>query len=308
MNSLYVTFPVSGVETSIWTPIIAGFMVSFFSSMVGISGAFLLLPFQMSYLHFTAPSVSATNLVYNLIATPSGVYRYLREGRMMWPLAAIIMVGSLPGIGIGYFIRVRYLSDPQVFKVFAGGVLLYIGYRLLSECTPWKARMRSKLDEKFAVKGGLTSDATVRVLHFSPARVEYDFWGETFSFSTRGMLLLGFMVGIVGGTYGIGGGAIIAPFCVAMFRLPIHTVAGAALAGTLVTSIVGVMLYSVLPSPVGLPTHPDWALGLLFGLGGIAGVYLGAGCQRFVPQKALSLLLGGLLVVLALQYITSFAT
>jgi len=50
--------------------------------MGGISGAFLLLPFQMSFLNFTSPSVSSTNFVYNIVAIPSGVYRYIKEGRM----------------------------------------------------------------------------------------------------------------------------------------------------------------------------------------------------------------------------------
>jgi hypothetical protein len=311
MDWLSVFFPVSGVHTWLWLPPLVAFAISFFSSMVGVSGAFLLLPFQMSVLNFTSPAVSSTNLVFNLIAIPSGVWRYVREGRMAWPLTWIVVAGTLPGIFIGYYVRVQYLPDPRHFKLFAGCVLLYIGYRLLSEFAPWKARTQSRLDEKFAAQAGqaaglaagLGADATIRVRHFSLVRVEYDFWGETFSFSTLGMLLLAFLVGIIGGIYGIGGGAIIAPFCIAIFRLPVYTVAGAALAGTLMTSVAGVILYSVLPAPPGLPTRPDWALGLLFGLGGMAGMYLGARCQKFVPQKMLKLLLGGLLTLLALQYI-----
>lgn len=311
MDWLTVFFPVSGVHTWLWLPPLVAFAISFFSSMVGISGAFLLLPFQMSVLNFTSPAVSSTNLVFNLVAIPSGVWRYIREGRMAWPLTWIVVAGTLPGIFIGYYVRVQYLPDPRHFKLFAGCVLLYIGYRLLSEFAPWKMRALSKLDEKFATQAGqisglaagLATDATIRVRHFSLARVEYDFWGEPFSFSTMGMLLLAFVVGIIGGIYGIGGGAIIAPFCVAIFRLPVYTVAGAALAGTLMTSVAGVILYSVLPAPPGLPTQPDWALGLLFGVGGMAGMYLGARCQKFVPQKTLKLILGGLLMLLALQYI-----
>jgi uncharacterized membrane protein YfcA len=307
MDAMNFFFPVSGVTTWLWLPPLVAFVISFFSSMVGISGAFLLLPFQMSVLNFTSPSVSSTNLVFNLVAIPSGVWRYIREGRMAWPLTWIIVAGTLPGIFIGYYVRIWHLPDPRQFKLFAGAVLLYIGYRLLSEFAPWKAKARSKLDEKFKVRAGLAADATIRVRHFSLTRVEYDFWGETFSFSTGGMLLLAFVVGIIGGTYGIGGGAIIAPFCVAIFRLPVYTVAGAALAGTLVTSVAGVILYSILPAPTGLPTQPDWALGVLFGLGGVAGMYLGARCQKFVPQQVLKLLLGGLLVFLALQYIVASA-
>ena len=56
-------------------------VVSIFTSMGGISGAVLLLPFQISILHFTFPSVSATNFIYNIVAIPSGVYRFIKETR-----------------------------------------------------------------------------------------------------------------------------------------------------------------------------------------------------------------------------------
>lgn len=314
MDSMIVFFPVSGVHTWLWLPPLVAFVISFFSSMVGVSGAFLLLPFQMSVLNFSTPSVSSTNLVFNLLAIPSGVWRYIKEGRMAWPLTLIIVIGTLPGIVIGYYVRIWYLPDPRQFKLFAGCVLLYIAYRLLSGFLPWKAKSESIVEKKFKAQAGqapgfsagLGADATIRIRHFSLDRIEYDFWGVTYSFSTMGMLLLAFVVGIIGGVYGIGGGAIIAPFCVAIFGLPVYSVAGAALAGTLLTSVAGVILYSVLPAPAGLSTQPDWALGLLFGLGGIAGMYLGARFQKFVPQKMLKLMLGGLLLFLALKYMWDF--
>ena len=40
--ALWAHFPVSGVETWLWLPPLVAFVLSFFSSMVGISGAFLL--------------------------------------------------------------------------------------------------------------------------------------------------------------------------------------------------------------------------------------------------------------------------
>src|SRR4030066_2009705 len=133
LHSLYMLFPVSGVKTYIFIPPLVAFVLSFFPSMGGVSGAFLLLPFQMSFLHFTSPSVSATNFVYNIVAIPSGVYRYLKEGRMAWPLTYVVIVGTLPGVFIGYYLRILYLPDPKSFKFFVGCVLLYIGVRLLYE-------------------------------------------------------------------------------------------------------------------------------------------------------------------------------
>ena len=139
-------------------------------------------------------------------------------------------------------------------------------------------------------------------------RVEYSFWGERFSFSTPGMFALAFIVGIVGGTYGIGGGAIIAPFCVAVFQLPVYTVAGAALMGTFLTSIAGVFFYSVIPAASGLPVSPDWALGALFGVGGFAGMYCGARLQKYVSQKFIKILLGLMMNYVAFSYIRQYFT
>jgi uncharacterized protein len=43
-------FPISGIEVSPIIPVIVAFYVSFVTSMGGVSGAFLLLPFQVSIL------------------------------------------------------------------------------------------------------------------------------------------------------------------------------------------------------------------------------------------------------------------
>ena len=312
-------FPISGVETNPAVPFLVALVVSFFTSMGGVSGAFLLLPFQVSVLGFTSPAVSPTNLVFNVVAIPSGVYRYIREGRMAWPLTWVVIVATLPGVFIGAFLRIKYLPDPKAFKLFAGCVLLYIGLRLIYDL--WRPRpsmkaLEAKFNERVAamkqesssrVAAGLPPEAVVKTLKFTPTRIAYEFYGETFEFSTWGIFALSFIVGIVGGTYGIGGGAIIAPFFVAVFGLPVYTVAGAALMGTFITSFAGVGFYMLIaPWYPQQAVSPDWLLGILFGLGGMAGMYLGARTQKFVPAKLIKILLSVLLLYLALTYIIGY--
>ncbi|MGC2062128.1 MAG: sulfite exporter TauE/SafE family protein [Thermodesulfovibrionales bacterium] len=320
MDFFYMLFPVSGVKTYIFIPPLVAFVLSFFTSMGGVSGAFLLLPFQMSYLNFTSPAVSSTNFLYNIVAIPSGVYQYIKDGRMAWPLTMIVIAGTLPGVFLGYYLRIMYLPDPRTFKMFVGCVLLYIGVRLLYEFSGRGSAGQSKvLEEKFSqrsaqlkktqqsrVASGLPADAVVKTLSVSVKKVVYEFWGETFSFSTPAMFLLALVVGIIGGTYGIGGGAIIAPFCVAIFKLPVYTVAGAALMGTFLTSIVGIIFYTLVPIKNGIATSPDWLLGFLFGIGGFAGMYLGARVQKYMPQKYIKLMLGLLIVYVSSSYIIQF--
>ncbi|MEW5725427.1 MAG: sulfite exporter TauE/SafE family protein [Thermodesulfobacteriota bacterium] len=321
-------FPQSGVEVSPFIPPLVAFVVSFFTSMGGVSGAFLLLPFQVSYLGFSSPAVSSTNLVFNIVAIPSGIYRYLREGRMSWPLTWVVVVGTLPGVAIGAWLRIRYFLEPRYFKLFVGLVLLYIGARLVldlagrsrrakEESKRAEAEFNRRLREKLRVGKGAGAvgvsgpDTSVRTVEFSLGRIIYTFYGETFSFPTWGVFALSFIVGIIGGTYGIGGGAIVAPFFVAVFRLPVYTVAGAALAGTFITSVFGVVFYQfMLPlfAPANLPVAPDWLLGLLFGLGGLAGVYCGARLQKFIPAAFIKAMLALIVLGTAGKYILGFWT
>jgi len=318
-------FPVSGIEVQPALPLFVAFVVSFFTSMGGVSGAFLLLPFQVSVLGFVSPAVSPTNLIFNIVAIPSGVYRYIREGRMAWPLTWVIILGTLPGVLIGAIIRIKYLPNPRAFKFFVGCVLLYIGVRMLYELLQKKEVGKDKIkamEEKFKqrvaqmrqeqkakVAAGLPADAVVKTISASIRRIEYEFYGETYAFDTWGLLLLTFIVGIVGGTYGIGGGAIIAPFLITFYSLPVYTIAGSALMGTFLTSIVGVGFYTIIApmyAHTGLAIAPDWKLGILLGIGGFAGMYCGARAQKFVPGKVIRCILGLLITFLALQYVLKY--
>lgn len=296
MNFLYVHFPVSGVETSLFIPPLVAFVISFFSSMAGITGAFLILPFQMSVLGFVTPSVSATNFLYNVVGTPGGILRYMREGRMVWPLALAITIGTLPGVLVGYYIRVHFLPDPRSFKLFVGIVLLYIGVKVIKKIIPTGG----------AVTPGANGSFTISNVTYSLARMGFDFQARRVEFSLAAIVILALVVGVIGGIYGIGGGAIIAPFCVAFLNIPVHAVAGAALFGTFVTSIVGVAIYSLIPFYNGQPAPPDWLLGMLFGFGGLLGMYFGASCQKYVAERIIQAILAVIIFIVSANYIFQF--
>ena len=111
------------------------------------------------------------------------------------------------------------------------------------------------------------------------------------------------VVGIAGGVYGIGGGSILGPVLVGA-GMPVAVVAPAALASTFVTSAVGAVTYAVLALTTTLGNvSPNWALGLVCGVGGLMGGYLGARVQHRVPEGALRTLLGALAVGLGLTYV-----
>ena len=309
-------FPIANIELNPLIPPAVAFVISFFTSMGGGSGAFLLLPFQVSVLGFSSPAVSATNQLFNIVAIPSGVYRYIREGRMVWPLTWVVIIGTLPGVLIGAIIRIRYLPDPRNFKMFVGLVLLYIGCRLLKDILAKKRagnkqgsteEQFQKQVKEFKAKQGNDRLPAVTVRKFNPTCISYDFYGQNFTINTFAVTALSFIVGIIGGVYGIGGGAIVAPFFITFLGLPVYTVAGAALMGTFVTSVAGVIFYqAIAPFYPGVAIAPDWLLGLLFGLGGMGGMYCGARCQKFMPAKTIKWILAGCILLTAAKYVISF--
>lgn len=296
-----ISFAVAGLTLPWWLPLVAALAITLVTSMIGLSGAFLLVPFQVSILGFASPAASATTLVFNLVAIPGGLYRYGREGRLYWPLALVIAAGGAPGTLAGAWLRTHWLAERAAFEPFAALVLLYLAWRLLAT---WRegggadgggdaARPVARIAVPPAGIGGLAGKRRcLRLVHA----------GQEYAIGVPSLLGFSFLVGVVGTAYGIGGGSFMVPLCLLVYRLPIHAIAGATLAATFITSAFALLAYGGLPPPPGVSTGPDWLLGLAFGGGGLVGAYLGARLQRYVPQRWLKGLLGLLLLGLALSY------
>ena len=185
------------------------------------------------------------------------------------------------------------LPDPKSFKFFVGFVLLFVSLKLISDA--WIKRTNEQ-QKSCSLEDGVDN------VSLSLKRTRFSFRNVTYSFSTSGLLSLAFVVGIVGGVYGIGGGSIIAPFLITFFKLPVYTIAGAVLLGTFASSIAGVAFYSLIPIN-GTVASPDWMLGILLGAGGLLGMYFGAKMQKYISEKLIKIVLGIIIFTIASRYI-----
>jgi uncharacterized protein len=245
----------------------AGLLIAVATTPVGVSGAVFLLPVQLSVLGVPSPAVTPTNLLYNIVAGPGALLRYHRRGRLRSPLTGQLILGTLPGVVIGAVIRVFVLPGPHVFRLIVAALLLPLGLWLCAR----------------------TLRSATRRPSAEPSR--------------RAITVLALAVGIVGGIYGIGGGSLLGPILVG-WGVAVTTVAPAALASTFVTSIAGAGTYALLALITSGDIAPDWLVGLVCGLGGLCGGYLGAHLQPRLPETALRLLLGILAIAIAALYIT----
>lgn len=288
--------PTSGIEISPFSPLLWAFGISMLCSCSGISGAFLLLPYQFSILGYTSPGVSATNQIFNILACPAGVLRFAKEGRLIAPLAASIALGSMPGVLIGAWVRASFLRNAGQFRVFAACVLLYLAFRLLK-----KGKGASKSKDS-------TQQACSKVEKAQWKKENgllYLSWrGEEWTASTNKIFMASLFTGLIGGIYGIGGGAMLSPILVSFFGLPLHLLAGATLFGTFVTSIFGLLSYLLLAQFFSMPElMPDFTLGLLLGAGGIVGMYCGATVQKYINAIFLKRILSVVILFTGLFYV-----
>jgi uncharacterized protein len=259
-----------------WTEAVAlvtAYVIAVLATPAGVSGAVLLLPFQVSVLGTPSPAVTPTNLLYNVVATPGALYRYWRQRQVGGRLAAVLIAGTLPGVVAGSIIRVRLLPGPRVFDVVVAAVLLPLG--------SWLALIRAPRPQR--------EDRPVR-----PGR----------SIPVPALVALAAVVGCVGGIYGIGGGSILAPILIGSGRGPTE-VAPAALASTFVTSVAGVITFTVLSLQQHGPVAPAWPTGIALGAGGLAGGYTGARLQSRLPDSLIRRLVGILVVAIGARYLWS---
>lgn len=242
----------------------AALAISTVASPAGISGAVLLLPFQVSVLGTSSPAVTPTNLLYNVVATPGALYRYWRQGQTGGRLTWVLLAGTVPGVVAGSAIRVELLPGPKAFEIVIAVVLIPLGTWLATYARP--------------------EDDTPR-----------------FALSTGQTVAMALVVGAVGGIYGIGGGSILAPILVGAGRSP-RELAPATLASTFVTSVVGVVTFIALSAAHHGSVAPDWTVGLALGAGGLLGSYLGARAQRHLPDRLIRRILGLLVTAIGARY------
>jgi uncharacterized membrane protein YfcA len=245
---------------------LGAFTLALITTPAGVSGAVLLLPFQLSVLGVPSPAVTPTNLLFNVASTPGALLRFYQEQRLRSPLTRLLILGTLPGVIGGAVIRVELLSGARAFTFVAAAVLFPLGLWLIL--------------------------GAQRMPRNKPPPTRR---------SARAIWALALVIGTVGGIYGIGGGSLLAPILL-VAGYSAYEVAPATITATFLTSVVGVLAYQVLQLTHGGSIAPEWILGAWIGIGGFAGSYLGARLQRRLPETTIRRLLGLIACLIAARY------
>jgi uncharacterized membrane protein YfcA len=252
----------------------AGFLVAVVCTPVGVSGAVLLLPAQTGVLGLAGPAVSSTNLLFNVVSTPGGLARLSRAALPHRPDVVAVVAVAAPAAVVGALLRVTLLAGAGVFRVLVAAALLPLAATLF-----WRLAHPSSPAGTGAGRGA----------------------DESATDTVATLAVLAGLTSLVGAAVGFGGGSLLAPALAVATRRGPRAVAPLALLATLVTSVTGLVAYTLLEAlDIGArPAAPSWTVGLALGLGGLAGGLTGARMQPHLPERGLTSLLAVLVTAVA---------
>lgn len=91
----------NGQEVSFWILALIGFIVGFLKGIMGVGGAFILVPLFLLVLNMDLHHAAGTSLGVTFISSLFGAYFYFNAGLVLPLLVLLLLVGSFFGLQVG---------------------------------------------------------------------------------------------------------------------------------------------------------------------------------------------------------------
>ena len=109
---------------------------------------------------------------------------------------------------------------------------------------------------------------------------------------------IGLVAGLASGYVGVGGGFIMVPLFLSFLGLPMKKTSGTSLIAVTILAVPGVIEQAMLG-------HIDFVAGISMAVGSIPGAVLGAQLMKRVPERALRILFGVFLLIMAVVLVVN---
>ena len=245
--------------------LIIGFCGGTMSAFYGIGGGWLITP-VLNILGLPMPYAIGTSLVYILITSIFGTIRHSKLKNISFIIGIIIGVSALGGILIGKRI-ILYLERQGSVDTYVR--ILYIFF--LSAVGTYML-----FEKKHNYK---SAQNTKKRLIIPPVLHIRNNVNQVINISLITMLLIGFFIGFLQSTMGIGGGFVLLPILIYFLKFPVTLSIGTSLFSVLIVGFQGAAVYIVLHKI-------DWRSILYMIFTTIIGTYLGSSAtKRINPDK-----------------------
>lgn len=282
---MQIYLPIAELPVSIFLVLGLGAAVGFISGMFGVGGGFLMTPLLI-FIGIPAAVAVATESAQIAASSMTGALAYWRRRALDFKLGAVLLVGGIIGtiLGVWFFNAMRRIGQLELVIVLSYVTLLgSVGTLMLVESlgTLWSARRGRQPRLRHAGGHPWYTGLPLR-MRFHRSRLYV---------SVIPLLVLAMAIGFAGAVLGIGGGFLMVPALIYLFRVPTAVVVGTSLFQILFTMVAATVLHA------GTNQAVDLILALLLVVGGVFGAQFGARAGQNIKGEHFRLLLA--LIVLA---------
>lgn len=266
--------------------LLIGIFAGGYGTIVGAGGGFILVPALLLLFKMDPALAAGSGLVIVLINSLSGVFGYAKQHRIHYRIGIILGIGALPGSFLGVWLLQVY-SSSYFYIVFAT-VLMVLGIFLFMKNAPFSRKIPSNKQTSESQMGATTTDG--EVAHKKPAMAQ----DANTRIKTKWLMPLGFLMGIFSSYLGIGGGWLLVPILIYVFKMSTHYATATSIFSLCIYSSFGVVsqfFYSSI----------DWIAVIWGGAGVIVGSQLGVMLAKKIPGRVIIKMLSLLLMVIGFR-------
>ncbi len=287
---MQIYLPIAEMSVSVFLILGLGAAVGFISGLFGIGGGFLMTPLLIFV--GIPPAVAVASQAAQIVASSTtSALAAFRKRALDIKLSAVLIAGGLVGTGLGvwFFAAARragqldlviVISYVTLFSII-GSLMLVESLKEFWSARKGKARSRRRAGEHPAYLG-------------LPLRMR--FHQAKLYASVIPLLGIALFIGFAGAVLGIGGGFIMVPALLYLFRVPTAIVVGTSQFQILWTTFAALFLHAIANQAV------DAVLALLLIIGGVFGAQFGARASQNLRADVFRLLLALLILGVGLRF------
>ena len=292
---MQIYLPIAELSVDMFLVLGMGVAVGFISGMFGIGGGFLMTPLLI-FVGIPSPVAVATQAAQITASSTASALSYWRKSALDGKLALILTCSGIGGtiVGVWTFNALRRAGQLELsinlsyvtLMGFIGSFMLFESVRALLRTSRGRVALRRK-----AGNHGWYQKL--------PLRMRFPRSGIYVSIIP--IIVLGAFIGFIGSILGIGGGFIMIPALIYMFRVPTRVVVGTSQLQLLFTMLMTTVLHALSNGSV------DIVLALILIIGGVVGGQFGARAGQNLKGEQFRLLLALLVLSVGIRFATELA-
>ncbi|MCL7749954.1 sulfite exporter TauE/SafE family protein [Halalkalibacter alkaliphilus] len=259
--------------------LVVGLLGGTLGSLMGLGGGIVVVPAllmlgSLSFLDITPQVAVGTSLLIMIFTGISATIAYIKQKKVDYKSGLLFFSASGPGAIIGTWLNRGF--DTNSFQVYLGLFILFVSFILF---------IRKYL------KPLPRSGKGIQRTYTDEEGIDY-----TYGYRIVPVLAISFVVGMLSGLFGIGGGSLLVPAMIVLFAFPPHLAVATSMFIILLSAVVGSVSHMI-------QGNVNWVYALALIPGAWIGGTLGAAINRRLSSEKLVFFLRLMLIIMAFRLI-----